>query len=283
MGRLRDKVRAGVSFSTKLSPAIKSQKSEADTQVIREKLKAMSVLGALSLSQIDEMIAYMSVKIISEHQTVSLTNGLHLVLEGTLVQKASGKDSIEKRYTKGDMFGHVELLYGGHNEPMRATTKTKVCYLSREVYQKYTAARGTAKQSRNMRLISSIPVFSNLSMKERGKLADACKTRRYNKGDYIIKEGQKGSEFFILPSGHATLHRRDPSGRNPIADPIIDRKYKGDHFGESALLNDNPRNASAIAADHGTEVLYVDKATFNRLLGPVRELLERRARTRRTS
>ena len=44
----------------------------------------------------------------------------------------------------------------------------------------------------------------------------------------------------------------------------------------SALLNDEPRNASAIAADHGTEVLYIDKATFNRLLGPVRELLERR-------
>ena len=276
MGRLRDKVRAGVSFSSKLSTAVKTQKSESDTQVIREKLKATSVLGALSSSQIDEIIAYMSVKVISEHQSVSLTNGLHLVLEGTLVQKVNGKDSEEKRYTQGDIFGHVELLYGGHNEPMRATTKTKVCYLSRDVYQKYSAARGTAKLSRNMRLISSIPVFSNLSMKERGKLADACKTRRYNKGDYIITQGQKGTEFFILISGHATLHRRDTSGQNPIADPIIDRKYKGDHFGESALLNDEPRNASAIAADHGTEVLYIDKATFNRLLGPVRELLERR-------
>jgi cAMP-dependent protein kinase regulator len=275
MGRLRDKVRAGVSFSTKPLPS-KSQKSEAETQVIREKLKATSVLGALSSSQIDEIIAYMSVKVISEQQSVSLMNGLHLVLEGTLVQKANGKHGPERRYTQGDIFGHVELLYGGHNEPMRATTRTKVCYLSRDVYQKYSAARSTAKLSQNMRLISSIPVFSNLSMKERGKLADACKTRRYNQGDYIITQGQKGTEFFILTSGHATLHRRDASGRNPIADPIIDRKYKGDHFGESALLNDEPRNASAIAADHGTEVLYIDKATFNRLLGPVRELLERR-------
>ena len=128
----------------------------------------------------------------------------------------------------GDIFGHVALLYGGHNEPMRATTKTKVCCLSRDVYQKFSAARSTAKLSQNMRLISSIPVFSNLSMKERGKLADACKTRRYNQGDYIITQGQKGTEFFILTAGHATLHRRDTSGRNPIADPIIDRKYKGE-------------------------------------------------------
>ena len=55
---------------------------------------------------------------------------------------------------------------------LRAATKTKVCCLSRDVYQKFSAARSTAKLSQNMRLISSIPVFSNLSMKERGKLAD---------------------------------------------------------------------------------------------------------------
>ena len=274
MGRLRNKVCAGVSFNTKPPLPSKSHKSEDDVRVIREKLKATSVLGALSSSQIDDIIGYMSVKVISEQQSVSLTNGLHLVLEGTLVvRKANGK---EKRYTQGDIFGHVELLYGGTPQPMRAMTKTKVCYLSRDVYQKYSAARSTAKLSQNMLLISSIPVFSNLNMKERTKLADACKTRRYNQGDYIITQGQKGTEFFILTSGHATLHRRDASSRNPIADPIIDRKYKGDHFGESALLNDEPRNASAIAADHGTEVLYIDKATFNRLLGPVRELLERR-------
>ena len=76
----------------------------------------------------------------------------------------------------------------------------------------------------------------NLSMKERGKLADACKTRRYNQGDYIITQGQKGTEFFILTSGHTTLHRRDTTGRNPIADPIIDRKYKGDYFGDRDVL-----------------------------------------------
>ena len=235
MGRLRNKVCAGVSFNTKPPLPSKSHKSEDDVRVIREKLKATSVLGALSSSQIDDIIGYMSVKVISEQQSVSLTNGLHLVLEGTLVvRKANGK---EKRYTQGDIFGHVELLYGGTPQPMRAMTKTKVCYLSRDVYQKYSAARSTAKLSQNMLLISSIPVFSNLNMKERTKLADACKTRRYNQGDYIITQGQKGTEFFILTSGHATLHRRDTSGQNPIADPIIDRKYKGDHFGESATTN----------------------------------------------
>lgn len=225
--------------------------------MIHEKLEATSVLGALSSSQIDEIIAYMTIKVISEQRSVLLTNGLHLVLEGTLVQQASGKDGLEKRYDVGDIFGHVELLYGGHNEPMLATTKTKVCCLSRDVYQKFSAARNTAKLSQNMRLISSIPVFSNLSMKERGKLADACKTRRYNQGDYIITQGQRGTDFFTLTSGHATIHRRDTCRGNPIADPIIDRKYKGDYFGESALLNDEPRNASAIAADHGTEVLIL--------------------------
>ena len=36
---------------------------------------------------------------------------------------------------------------------------------------------------------------------ERSKLADAFKEEQYKKGDYIIKEGEEGTVFYIIESG----------------------------------------------------------------------------------
>jgi len=33
---------------------------------------------------------------------------------------------------------------------------------------------------------------------ERLQIADALKTKKYSKGDYVVKEGEFGDEFFIL-------------------------------------------------------------------------------------
>ncbi len=38
---------------------------------------------------------------------------------------------------------------------------------------------------------------------ERGKLSDSLKTMTFNKGDYIITEGEKGDVFYILERGKA--------------------------------------------------------------------------------
>ena len=164
MGRLRNKVCAGVSFNTKPPLPSKSHKSEDDVRVIREKLKATSVLGALSSSQIDDIIGYMSVKVISEQQSVSLTNGLHLVLEGTLVvRKANGK---EKRYIQGDIFGHVELLYGGTPQPMRAMTKRHQAPLTTKLG---TTTVGTTTPETTARTLNRRPKSDNRGVARQGR------------------------------------------------------------------------------------------------------------------
>lgn len=53
-------------------------------------------------------------------------------------------------------------------------------------------------------------------------------------------------------------------------------KYsQGDYFGERALLKNEPRAASVIAKTSPTKVMTLDRKSFNRMLGPIDEILSR--------
>lgn len=49
---------------------------------------------------------------------------------------------------------------------------------------------------------------------------------------------------------------------------------EGDYFGELALVRKIKRQAT-IVAETDSVVVYLDKETFNRLMGPIEELLKR--------
>lgn len=53
-------------------------------------------------------------------------------------------------------------------------------------------------------------------------------------------------------------------------------KYsRGDYFGERALLKNEPRAATIVATSDSVSVVYLDRATFRRLLGPLSDILKR--------
>ena len=125
----------------------------------------------------------------------------------------------------------------------------------------------------NMRLLSTIPIFNKLTIAERLQVADLSVTRSFQRNEIIVREGEVGDTFYILRQGGAIVTR----GTNSFGLPQrIDYKYPGDYFGEAALLEGLPRNATVAAAQPGTEVLCIEKALFNdRLLGPLSEIMGR--------
>ena len=84
---LRKKVRQAVDYGVQVvTPgATKTIKTEAELRLIRDSLQKTTVLGALPLGQLTEMIGLMGVKLGQEGQVVGLTNGLYVVLEGAVV------------------------------------------------------------------------------------------------------------------------------------------------------------------------------------------------------
>lgn len=74
-------------------------------------------------------------------------------------------------------------------------------------------------------------------------------------GESIFKEGDAGSEMFIIESGTVEIVKAD-RGKEPLA--VLEA---GDFFGEMAVLEDQPRFASALAQTE-CRLLRIDRAHF---------------------
>ena len=63
-------------------------------------------------------------------------------------------------------------------------------------------------------------------------------TRRIRAGDVIFREGEKADELFVIKSGHVRIQ----VGNRTMADLATDNI-----FGEMALIDSEPRSATAVA------------------------------------
>jgi Cyclic nucleotide-binding domain/FHA domain len=78
-------------------------------------------------------------------------------------------------------------------------------------------------------------------------------------GQAIFRESDTGAEMYIIESGEVEIFRAS-SGSEPLAS-----LGPGDFFGEMAVLEDQPRFASAIARTPA-RLLRIERAAFNDLL-----------------
>ena len=68
-------------------------------------------------------------------------------------------------------------------------------------------------------------------------------TRRYLAGDIIIREGDSGSEAYIISSGICDVFKGDPEGHRQL----IRSMGPGETFGELSVLTRMPRSATVVA------------------------------------
>jgi NADH dehydrogenase len=63
----------------------------------------------------------------------------------------------------------------------------------------------------------------------------------YASGDYIFRQGDPGTSFYVIEKGEVEVFRR-VEGKN--SDEVIAVLGPGDFFGEVALIDNQPRSAS---------------------------------------
>ncbi|ETO06776.1 hypothetical protein RFI_30615, partial [Reticulomyxa filosa] len=113
------------------------------------------------------------------------------------------------------------------------------------------------------RYLEKVPLLARLSLKDRHQLGLVFKDRSYPKGMEIIRQGDKGNEFYIIIQGEARVSMYIESKK--LSEEVAVLK-PGDYFGETALLTTNPRNATVRATDN-VVVLVLDKDSFLRVFG----------------
>ena len=104
--------------------------------------------------------------------------------------------------------------------------------------------------------LRKVTFFSACSRKDLRKVAKSSEDRRVAAGTTIVKEGENGSEFFVILDGTVCVSRE---GRK------VATLGPGSGFGELALLVDAPRNATVVA-DTDVGLVVVGQHEFEGLL-----------------
>jgi putative ABC transport system ATP-binding protein len=107
--------------------------------------------------------------------------------------------------------------------------------------------------------------FGELTATELAHIAERMQTRRFARGDVIIRQGDPGETFYLVRSGSVDVTRR--AGPADTEDHITTLS-PGTCFGERALIEDELRNASVTAAEE-VEVYALAKTDFWTLLSQI--------------
>ncbi|MGZ4315724.1 MAG: cyclic nucleotide-binding domain-containing protein [Gaiellaceae bacterium] len=107
-----------------------------------------------------------------------------------------------------------------------------------------------------LQALKNVPLFAGMSKRDLAAVARIADELDFPAGKELIRENQRGQQFFILLEGEAVVRRR---GRK------INTLGPGDFFGEIALLSDRPTIAS-VTTGTPARVALITRASFSRLL-----------------
>ena len=115
--------------------------------------------------------------------------------------------------------------------------------------------------------LKQVDLFSNLSLEQLDALHQATREAEYVPGEVIFREGAPGKELFLLLEGSVDIVKGH-GGRDEL---LLSRLSAVDYFGEMAILVDEPRSATAVAASH-CRMLTLDGRSFKELILQIPEI-----------
>jgi serine/threonine protein phosphatase PrpC len=105
-------------------------------------------------------------------------------------------------------------------------------------------------------VLSQMPLFRHLDERELRHVLQVTEARRYKDAEPIITEGERGESLFIVLSGTVRVLRGEAE---------VKTLTEGEHFGEMALIRNQPRSASVLSRG-SSELLVMRRTEFFEIL-----------------
>lgn len=111
------------------------------------------------------------------------------------------------------------------------------------------------------KFLQQSPVFEKLSLQTLTTMADQMSLEEFQANDVIIKQGDEGDKLYLIREGGVTVSMEQNGASRELA-----KLRDGDFFGETALMFDQPRNAT-VTADEDVVLYSLGKTEFKSVLG----------------
>lgn len=240
----------------------------------RQAVAKVSILQGLDESQLDKVAEAVQVFHYKKGDLIIKKGDVgaifYMIKSGNVKCTDLGKGS-DLELGPGEYFGERALLL---DEPragnVYALDDVTLLALDRVNFENLLGPlRETLDYNLGIRVLKSVPLLAKLEQKERSKLVKELVERHFKAGAYIIKQGEPGSEFFIVKNGELKV-----TATNSGAEVEIGGLAAGEYFGEQALQNDAPRAANVKAVTDVT-LFVLARKKFEEILGPLSAVLDR--------
>uniref|UniRef100_A0A663LWD6 cGMP-dependent protein kinase n=1 Tax=Athene cunicularia TaxID=194338 RepID=A0A663LWD6_ATHCN len=248
------------------------QKDSSEKKLITDALNKNQFLKRLEPHQIRDMVECMYERTFQQESYVIRQgepgNQIFVLKEGSL--EVFQQNKLLSSIPEWTAFGELAILYNcTRTASVKAITNAKTWALDREVFQNIMRVTAQTRQEQYRSFLRSVSLLKNLPEDKLAKIMDCLEVEYYDKGDYVIREGEEGNTFFIIAKGKVIVTQSTANHSQP---QLIKNLHKGDYFGEKALISDDVRSANVIADEHNVECLVIDRETFNQTVGTYEEL-----------
>lgn len=189
-----------------------------------------------------------------------------------MIAKDGGDPAYFSDISDGGSFGELALIYG---TPRAATIKAKTgCTLwaiDRDTYRRVLMGSVIRKRKMYEEFLEKVPLLQGLDKWERLSVADALEPAYYKDGDAVMRQGDEADCFYLILEGAAVVTIHDASTNET---KIVNELGPSQYFGEMGILNNDPRKAT-VTAKGPLKCVKLDRARFERLLGPAEAMLRR--------
>ncbi len=149
-----------------------------------------------------------------------------------------------------DKIGSVERLIPAprsREDVIDASLRSELRFVRMGARAHGLAAGESAPEEETMeRLLAlkQVPLFSHLSLEQLEAVLRIAKEQEYTAGEVIFREGDPGGVLYLLIEGNVEIYKDHgtPSQR------LLNTLPEGSYFGEMAILDDEPRSATALTS-----------------------------------